>query len=50
MVIIQIGAATFPIQDGDDSVPVFPIPYDLPLSQYKPSDKPFVTDVLHNLE
>nr|XP_012232122.1 PREDICTED: LOW QUALITY PROTEIN: probable tyrosyl-DNA phosphodiesterase [Linepithema humile] len=41
---------TFPIQDEEDpAVPVFPIPYDLPLSPYNSSDKPFVVEFLHAL-
>ncbi|XP_019888615.1 probable tyrosyl-DNA phosphodiesterase isoform X2 [Ooceraea biroi] len=41
------GATTFPIQDEDDpAVPVFPISYDLPLSRYGSSDKPFVSEFL----
>ncbi|KYM97379.1 PREDICTED: probable tyrosyl-DNA phosphodiesterase [Cyphomyrmex costatus] len=42
------GTTTFPIGDEEDSaVPVFPIPYDLPLSQYRPDDSPFVNEFIN---
>jgi len=48
---IQTGTTTFPIQEEDDpAVPVFPIPYDVPLSRYRSSDRPFVTEFLDSLE
>nr|XP_012232123.1 PREDICTED: probable tyrosyl-DNA phosphodiesterase [Linepithema humile] len=38
---------TFPIEEEEDpAVPVFPIPYDLPLCRYDSSDKPFVSEFL----
>ncbi|KYM97378.1 putative tyrosyl-DNA phosphodiesterase [Cyphomyrmex costatus] len=41
------GTTTFPIGDEEDSaVPVFPIPYDLPLCPYESSDHPFVGEFL----
>ncbi|XP_018347706.1 PREDICTED: probable tyrosyl-DNA phosphodiesterase [Trachymyrmex septentrionalis] len=44
------GTTTFPIGDGDDSVvPIFPIPYDLPLCRYESSDRPFVCEFLSSL-
>ncbi|XP_077278331.1 tyrosyl-DNA phosphodiesterase glaikit [Temnothorax americanus] len=44
------GTTTFPIEDEEDpAVPVFPIPYDLPLSRYESSDSPFVSDFLSSL-
>ncbi|XP_012054090.1 PREDICTED: probable tyrosyl-DNA phosphodiesterase [Atta cephalotes] len=44
------GTTTFPIGDGDDSVvPIFPIPYDLPLCRYESSDRPFVCEFLNSL-
>ncbi|KYN35398.1 putative tyrosyl-DNA phosphodiesterase [Trachymyrmex septentrionalis] len=39
------GTTTFPIESEEDTdVPVFPIPYDLPLSQYESGDSPFVDE------
>lgn len=44
------GTTTFPIQDEEDpAVPVFPIPYDLPLCRYESGDSPFVSEYLHSL-
>ncbi|CAL1685319.1 unnamed protein product [Lasius platythorax] len=41
---------TFPIEDEEDpAVPVFPIPYDLPLRRYDSSDSPFVSEFLNTL-
>ncbi|XP_060817013.1 probable tyrosyl-DNA phosphodiesterase [Bombus pascuorum] len=40
------GSTTFPIKNEEDGVPVFPIPYDLPLTRYGSGDKPFVTEFL----
>ncbi|XP_031839793.2 tyrosyl-DNA phosphodiesterase 1-like isoform X1 [Nomia melanderi] len=34
------GSTTFPVQEEEDGVPVFPIPYDIPLTKYEPGDKP----------
>ncbi|KAK9297067.1 hypothetical protein QLX08_009088 [Tetragonisca angustula] len=39
-----IGSTTFPIKEEEDGVPVFPIPYDLPLTRYTSEDQPFVAD------
>ncbi|XP_043527863.1 probable tyrosyl-DNA phosphodiesterase isoform X2 [Frieseomelitta varia] len=39
-----IGSTTFPIKEEEDGVPVFPIPYDLPLTRYTSEDQPFATD------
>ncbi|XP_017884001.1 probable tyrosyl-DNA phosphodiesterase [Ceratina calcarata] len=38
-----IKKSTFPIQE-EEEVPVFPIPYDLPLTPYESGDRPFVTE------
>ncbi|XP_043598880.1 probable tyrosyl-DNA phosphodiesterase isoform X4 [Bombus pyrosoma] len=38
------GSTTFPIKKEEAGVPVFPIPYDLPLTRYESGDKPFVTE------
>ncbi|GAB1865856.1 Probable tyrosyl-DNA phosphodiesterase [Camponotus japonicus] len=39
---------TFPIEDEENpAVPVFPIPYDLPLRRYDSSDSPFVCEFLN---
>nr|XP_033187797.1 probable tyrosyl-DNA phosphodiesterase [Bombus vancouverensis nearcticus] len=38
------GSTTFPIKKEEAGVPVFPIPYDLPLTRYGSGDKPFVTE------
>ncbi|XP_018312035.1 probable tyrosyl-DNA phosphodiesterase [Mycetomoellerius zeteki] len=44
------GTTTFPIEDEEDpAVPVFPIPYDLPLCRYESSDSPFVCEFLTSL-
>ena len=44
---LQIGQTTFPIKESNDSnVPVFRIPYDLPLTKYQSNDVPFVVDFL----
>ncbi|XP_043252986.1 probable tyrosyl-DNA phosphodiesterase [Colletes gigas] len=39
------GSTTFPIQEEEAGVPVFPIPYDIPLTKYERQDKPFVVDI-----
>ncbi|XP_053973782.1 probable tyrosyl-DNA phosphodiesterase [Hylaeus volcanicus] len=39
------GSTTFPIKEEEAGVPVFPIPYDRPLTKYEPGDKPFVMDI-----
>ncbi|XP_017766408.1 PREDICTED: probable tyrosyl-DNA phosphodiesterase isoform X2 [Eufriesea mexicana] len=38
------GSTTFPIEEDEAGVPVFPIPYDVPLTRYENDDKPFVTE------
>ncbi|KZC04352.1 putative tyrosyl-DNA phosphodiesterase, partial [Dufourea novaeangliae] len=38
------GSTTFPVQEEEVGVPVFPIPYDRPLTKYESGDKPFVTE------
>ncbi|XP_031839792.1 tyrosyl-DNA phosphodiesterase glaikit isoform X2 [Nomia melanderi] len=38
------GSTTFPVQEEEAGIPVFPIPYDIPLTKYKSDDKPFVTE------
>ncbi|XP_028049621.1 probable tyrosyl-DNA phosphodiesterase isoform X2 [Monomorium pharaonis] len=44
------GTTTFPIEDEEDpAVPVFPIPYDLPLCRYESGDRPFVCEFLSSL-
>ncbi|XP_011167132.1 probable tyrosyl-DNA phosphodiesterase isoform X1 [Solenopsis invicta] len=44
------GTTTFPIEDEEDpAVPVFPIPYDLPLCRYESSDRPFVSEFLSSM-
>ncbi|XP_018055917.1 PREDICTED: probable tyrosyl-DNA phosphodiesterase [Atta colombica] len=44
------GTATFPIgEDEDTAVPIFPIPYDLPLSRYDSVDSPFVNEFVDSL-
>ncbi|XP_011503580.1 PREDICTED: probable tyrosyl-DNA phosphodiesterase [Ceratosolen solmsi marchali] len=44
-----ITQTTFPIRKSNSSkIPVFRLPYDLPLTQYQPSDTPFVIDFLSN--
>ncbi|XP_018401095.1 PREDICTED: probable tyrosyl-DNA phosphodiesterase [Cyphomyrmex costatus] len=43
------GTTTFPIENKDSVVPVFPIPYDLPLSQYESNDGPFVVEFCNSL-
>ncbi|XP_066587696.1 probable tyrosyl-DNA phosphodiesterase [Prorops nasuta] len=35
------GATTFPIEEDTTGEPVFPMPYDLPLTRYEQTDKPF---------
>ncbi|KAG5344947.1 TYDP1 phosphodiesterase, partial [Acromyrmex charruanus] len=42
------GATTFPVgkEKNDTGVPVFPIPYDLPLTKYKSDDSPSVDECL----
>ncbi|KAG5312933.1 TYDP1 phosphodiesterase, partial [Acromyrmex insinuator] len=41
---------TFPIvNENDPVVPIFPIPYDLPLSQYEWNDGPFVIEFCNSL-
>lgn len=40
------GSTTFPIKKEEAGVPVFPIPYDLPLTRYESGDKPFVEEFL----
>ncbi|KYN10021.1 putative tyrosyl-DNA phosphodiesterase, partial [Trachymyrmex cornetzi] len=45
------GTTTFPVEDEEDpAVPVFPIPYDLPLCRYESSDSPFVCEFLTSLD
>ncbi|XP_050446486.1 probable tyrosyl-DNA phosphodiesterase [Cataglyphis hispanica] len=45
------GTTTFPIEDEEDpAVPVFPIPYDLPLCRYDSSDSPFVSEFFNTLD
>ncbi|CAL7936924.1 unnamed protein product [Xylocopa violacea] len=39
-----VQSTTFPIQEEEAGIPVFPIPYDLPLTRYRSEDKPFVTE------
>ncbi|XP_076760498.1 tyrosyl-DNA phosphodiesterase glaikit [Xylocopa sonorina] len=39
-----VQSTTFPIQEEEAGIPVFPIPYDLPLTRYRSDDKPFVTE------
>lgn len=34
----------FPIKEEEPGVPVFPIPYDLPLTRYERNDSPFVME------
>ncbi|KYN10018.1 PREDICTED: probable tyrosyl-DNA phosphodiesterase isoform X1 [Trachymyrmex cornetzi] len=44
------GTATFPIEEEEDAaVPIFPIPYDLPLSRYDLDDSPFVNEFVDSL-
>ncbi|XP_018347766.1 PREDICTED: probable tyrosyl-DNA phosphodiesterase isoform X2 [Trachymyrmex septentrionalis] len=44
------GTKTFPIGEEEDAtVPIFPIPYDLPLSQYDSDDSPFVNEFVDSL-
>ncbi|KAG5326511.1 TYDP1 phosphodiesterase, partial [Acromyrmex heyeri] len=44
------GTATFPIgKEEDAAVPIFPIPYDLPLSRYDSDDSPFVNEFIDSL-
>ncbi|KAG5312932.1 TYDP1 phosphodiesterase, partial [Acromyrmex insinuator] len=44
------GTTTFPIGGEEDTgVPMFPIPYDLPLSQYEFGDSPFVDEFVNFL-
>ncbi|XP_016773575.1 probable tyrosyl-DNA phosphodiesterase isoform X2 [Apis mellifera] len=38
------GSSTFPIKEEEPGVPVFPIPYDLPLTRYEKNDSPFVME------
>ncbi|EGI69139.1 PREDICTED: probable tyrosyl-DNA phosphodiesterase [Acromyrmex echinatior] len=39
------GTTTFPVgEEKNTGVPVFPIPYDLPLTQYESDDSPFVDE------
>ncbi|XP_017788235.1 PREDICTED: probable tyrosyl-DNA phosphodiesterase [Habropoda laboriosa] len=38
------GSTTFPVQEEEPGVPVFPIAYDLPPTKYESDDKPFVQD------
>nr|XP_033337495.1 probable tyrosyl-DNA phosphodiesterase [Megalopta genalis] len=40
------GTTTFPVEEEEDNVPVFPIPYDRPLTKYETCDKPFVMDAM----
>ncbi|XP_015593226.1 probable tyrosyl-DNA phosphodiesterase [Cephus cinctus] len=47
---IITGGKTFPIKDAVDNLPVFPIPYDLPLTPYGPDDKPFVIEFFKGYE
>ncbi|XP_064551419.1 probable tyrosyl-DNA phosphodiesterase [Drosophila montana] len=41
------GEETFPLGNARDSVPAFPLPYDVPLTPYGPDDTPFLMDYLH---
>ncbi|XP_012053993.1 PREDICTED: probable tyrosyl-DNA phosphodiesterase [Atta cephalotes] len=44
------GTITFPIGGEEDTdIPIFPIPYDLPLSQYESGDDPFVDEFVNSL-
>ncbi|KAI4502376.1 hypothetical protein M0802_002288 [Mischocyttarus mexicanus] len=38
------GRKMFSLEDNDPEFPVFPIPYDLPLTPYESNDRPFVTE------
>ncbi|KAL0134433.1 hypothetical protein PUN28_001310 [Cardiocondyla obscurior] len=41
---------TFPIEEEEDpAVPIFPIPYDLPLRRYESKDSPFVCEFLNSV-
>nr|XP_012138389.1 PREDICTED: probable tyrosyl-DNA phosphodiesterase isoform X1 [Megachile rotundata] len=43
-----IGSTTFPVQEEENGVPVFPIPYDLPPTKYQSGDKPFVMEFFYS--
>ncbi|XP_018347771.1 PREDICTED: probable tyrosyl-DNA phosphodiesterase [Trachymyrmex septentrionalis] len=44
------GTITFPVgEEQNAAVPVFPIPYDLPLSRYESDDSPFVNEFVNSL-
>ncbi|KAG5344353.1 TYDP1 phosphodiesterase, partial [Acromyrmex heyeri] len=44
------GTTTFPVGEEEDAaVPMFPIPYDLPLSRYESGDSPFVNKFVNSL-
>ncbi|KAG7198398.1 hypothetical protein KM043_005788 [Ampulex compressa] len=48
---IITGTTTFPvIEEETAGIPVFPIPYDLPLTRYDPQDKPFVVEFFNDAE
>ncbi|XP_054729910.1 probable tyrosyl-DNA phosphodiesterase [Anastrepha obliqua] len=41
------GEETFPLGHVRDGIPPFPLPYDVPITPYKPDDKPFLINYLH---
>lgn len=45
---IMVDRPTFPLKPGQDSQPIFPMIYDLPLVPYSVDDTPFFSDYLIN--
>lgn len=47
LMLFQVGQSTFPLKkEVAGSVPLFPMPYDLPLTQFSSEDVPWFIDIL----
>lgn len=47
LMLFQVGQSTFPLKkEVAGGVPLFPMPYDLPLTQFSSEDVPWFIDIL----